>query len=107
MKICPISMRSLVFLLILTSLSSAYENQLFQDIDFKYQDGYSITDYEFSRNPAVFNMGVDRDYNLYRTYNGLLQNNNKRLFDPSMNRSYGVSFFSNKILDQKSTLQRQ
>ena len=97
-------MRSLVFLLILTSLSSAYENQLFQDIDFKYQDGYSITDYEFSRNPAVFNMGVDRDYNLYRTYNGLLQNNNKRLFDPSMNRSYGVSFFSNKILDQKSTL---
>jgi len=104
MKIKLFSIGSLLCILVLTSLLHAYDNHLFQDLRFKYKNNDLATCYEYSRNPAVFNIGIDQDYNLYCSNNGLLQNNYKRLFDPSMNRSYGISFFSNKILDRKSTL---
>lgn len=92
--ICPFSIAGLY----------AYDNCLFQNLEFEYSNEIAANDYEYSRNPAFFNRGVERGYNLYAVYGALLQNHYRRRFDPTMNRLYGVSFFSNKLLDEKSTL---
>ena len=103
-----ISLRNMIHcvlvLMSLTSLLTAYNNHLFQNLEFKYKYDDIMSDDNYSRNPAIFNVGVTQDYNFNTFYNGLIQNNYKRKFDPSMVRSYGASFFSYKILDRKSTL---
>ncbi|MGC9365165.1 MAG: hypothetical protein ACP5FZ_11440 [Fidelibacterota bacterium] len=96
----------LVLSVFLFSISGvyAYDSYLFQNLEFKYSNAIAAGEYEYSRNPVFFNDGVEQDYYFYDASGTLLQNHYRRRFDPAMNRSYGISIFTNKTLNRKSIL---